>query len=133
MPASTTLAQGLKILSVKNQTNILNVPTAAFAIKKRGLDPVAIMTENACMLAGKRFNYTPEYLINARPRMDQVDLNFNERRINLEKAFKSPQKSSKSFVIVDDVITTGASMSSSILAMQSRGNHVKACLVLAWT
>jgi predicted amidophosphoribosyltransferase len=127
------LVQGLKTLSPKKQINVLNVPTAANTIKKRGLDPVAIMTKNACIQAGKRFMYTPEFLINAKSRIDQAQLNFEERRLNLQEAFNSPEKSSKNFVIVDDVITTGSSMSSSILAMQERGNHVKACLVLALT
>jgi predicted amidophosphoribosyltransferase len=68
--------------------------------------------------------------VNNKNRKDQAALNFKQRKINMQDAFKAINFESKPVLIVDDLTTTGASLLSSIFAMEKRMIKVEACVVL---
>ena len=130
-PFSKMLAIGLRFFSKHQQVKVVNVPSTTKAIQKRGFDPISLMTENACLMAGKRFIYEKRLLLNRRERKDQAGLNFQQRKFNTENAFTANFSEIKPVIIVDDLITTGSSITQSIFALRAKKINIKACVVLA--
>jgi len=130
-PFSKILSVGLKFFSKHQQVKVVNVPSTTKAILKRGNDPISLMTESACLMAGKRFIYEKRLLVNERERKDQVSLNFQQRKLNTENAFKANFAEIKPVIIVDDLITTGTSITQSIFALRAKKINIRACVILA--
>ena len=130
-PFSNIISVGLKYFSKHQQVKVVNVPSTNKALQKRGFDPISLMTETACLLAGKRFIYEKRLLINCRERNDQASLNFQQRKLNTENAFKANFAEIKPVIIVDDLITTGSSITQSIFALRAKKIKIKACVILA--
>jgi predicted amidophosphoribosyltransferase len=130
-PFSKVISVGLRFFSKHQQVKVVNVPSTNKALQKRGFDPISLMTETACLLAGKRFIYEKRLLINCRERQDQAGLNFQQRKLNTESAFKANFAEMKPEIIGDDLITTGSSISQSIFALRAKNINIKACVVLA--
>ena len=130
-PFSKILSVGLKFFSKHQQVKVVNVPSTTKAILKRGNDPISLMTESACLMAGKRFIYEKRLLVNERERKDQASLNFQQRKLNTENAFKANFAEIKPVIIVDDLITTGASITQSIFALRAKKINIRACVILA--
>ena len=130
-PFSKVISVGLRFFSKHQQVKVVNVPSTNKALQKRGFDPISLMTETACLLAGKRFIYEKRLLINCRERQDQASLNFQQRKLNTESAFKANFAEMKPVIIVDDLITTGSSITQSIFALRAKKIKIKACVILA--
>jgi len=130
-PFSKILSVGLKFFSKHQQVKVVNVPSTSKAILKRGFDPISLMTESACLMAGRRFIYEKRVLVNQRERKDQASLNFQQRKLNTENAFKANFAETKPVIIVDDLITTGTSITQSIFALRAKKINIKACVILA--
>jgi ComF family protein len=130
-PFSRVISVGLRYFSKHQQVKVVNVPSTNKALQKRGFDPISLMTETACLLAGKRFIYENRLLVNRRERNDQASLNFQQRTLNMESAFKASFAEIKPVIIVDDLITTGSSITQSIFALRAKRIKVKACVILA--
>jgi ComF family protein len=130
-PFSKMISVGLKYFSKHQQVKVVNVPSTNKALQKRGFDPSSLMTETACLMAGKRFIYENRLLVNQRERKDQASLNFQQRKLNTENAFKANFAEIKSVIIVDDLITTGSSITQSIFALRAKHIDIKACVILA--
>ncbi len=130
-PFSRILSVGLKYFSKHQQVKVVNVPSTTKAILKRGIDPISLMTESACLMAGRRFIYEKRLLVNQRERKDQAGLNFQQRKLNTEGAFKASFAETKPVIIVDDLITTGTSIAQSICALRAKKINIKACVILA--
>lgn len=130
-PFSKMISVGLKYFSKHQQVKVVNVPSTNKALQKRGFDPISLMTETACLMAGERFIYENRLLVNQRERKDQASLNFQQRKLNTENAFKANFAEIKSVIIVDDLITTGSSITQSIFALRAKHIDIKACVILA--
>ena len=130
-PFSKIISVGLRLFSNHQQVKVVNIPSTNKALQKRGFDPISLMTETACLLAGKRFIYEKRLLINCRDRKDQASLNFQQRKLNTENAFKANFAEIKPVIIVDDLITTGSSITQSIFALRAKKIKIKACVILA--
>ena len=130
-PFSKVISVGLRFFSKHQQVKVVNIPSTNKALQKRGSDPISLMTETACLLAGKRFIYEKRLLINCRDRKDQASLNFQQRKLNTENAFKANFAEIKPVIIVDDLITTGSSITQSIFALRAKKIKIKACVILA--
>lgn len=130
-PFSRILSVGLKYFSKHQQVKVVNVPSTTKAILKRGIDPISLMTESACLMAGRRFIYEKRLLVNQRERKDQAGLSFQQRKLNTEGAFKASFAETKPVIIVDDLITTGTSIAQSICALRAKKINIKACVILA--
>ncbi len=130
-PFSDFIALGLKYFSKHEKVYVVNVPSSFQSIQKRGLDPISIMTEIACKKAGQRFIYKRNLLTSYENRKDQAGLNFDQRNKNMKDVFRSDLVATKPVIIVDDLITTGASLRESIRALRQIENQVRACVVVA--
>ena len=130
-PFSRIISVGLRFFSKHQQVKVVNVPSTNKALQKRGFDPISLMTETACLLAGKRFIYENRLLVNRRERNDQASLNFKQRTLNMENAFKASFAEIKPVIIVDDLITTGSSITQSIYALRAKKINIKACVIWA--
>jgi ComF family protein len=130
-PFSNIISVGLKYFSKHQQVKVVNVPSTNKALQKRGFDPISLMTETACSMAGKRFIYENRLLVNQRERKDQASLNFQQRKLNTENAFTVNFAEIKPVIIVDDLITTGSSITQSIFALRAKRIDIKACVILA--
>ena len=75
-------------------------------------------------MAGKNFKYFPSILKNSRDRLDQVGLDDRQRELNIKGAFICNKITKKPRIIVDDLITSGKSISESIFTLQTNGNYV---------
>ncbi|MBM3682412.1 MAG: hypothetical protein FJW84_03035, partial [Actinobacteria bacterium] len=123
-PFSDLIAVGLKYFSKHEKVYVVNVPSSFQSIQKRGLDPISIMTEIACKKAGQRFIYKRNLLTSYENRKDQAGLNFDQRNKNMKDVLRSDLVATKPVIIVDDLITTGASLRESIRALRQIENQV---------
>lgn len=87
------------------------VPLGRTRVKQRGFNQADLLARTLA-LAIKR-PYRPSVLRRIRETQSQVGLSADERRINVRDAFWADEKliSGKNVLIIDDVITTGATMS----------------------
>jgi len=118
------LAIGLKFFDNKKIIKVVNIPTSYSNLKKRGIDPISEVTRKSCLMAGKNFKYFPSILKNSRDRLDQVGLDDSQRELNIKGAFICNKITKKPIIIVDDLITSGKSISESIFTLQTNGNYV---------
>lgn len=112
---------------------LVPLPSSPANNKKRGFSHTAMM---ARALSRKLPSATYRELIrSAGPRQDQVGLATSERARNMEGAFKVELRgfrpAQSPLVLVDDVLTSGASMASAIQAMRASGLNVAGFCVFA--
>lgn len=122
---------GLELLAKNQIHTVVNIPTSWVNIKKRDGDPIAKMVENACLLNKSNFKYQKNLIQNRQSRIDQVGLNFRERKLNLENSFKAGSSKRWPILLVDDLVTTGTSLSEAIRVLESKGNFITGCVVIA--
>lgn len=94
---------------------------------RRGIDPVRLLVH----AAGGRLEAAPR---RTRATLDQVGLGRVERRGNLDGAFWArPFAGSSEVVLVDDVVTSGATLLELRRAIRAAGGTVRAAVALAGT
>ena len=103
------------------------VPTSAAAWRRRGYDPVR--------LVARRAGFRPRrVLVAARSGAAQKTLTREERAVNLDGAFIARgDLTGRRFVIVDDILTSGATMSEAARALRAAGGEVVAGATIAFT
>lgn len=109
------------------------LPSSPANMKKRGYSHTALM---ARALARRVIGATTcELLRSSKSRKDQVGLDTHERSKNLEGAFRIDLRgfrlANRPIVLVDDVLTSGASMASAIQTLSLGGLGVSSFCVLA--
>lgn len=112
---------------------LVPLPSSPANNKKRGFSHTAIM---ARALSRKLPSATYRELIrSAGPRQDQVGLVTSARARNMRGAFKVELRgfrpAQSPIVLIDDVLTSGASMASAIQAMRASGLNVAGFCVFA--
>ncbi len=122
---------GLELMANKGANTVVNVPTSFLNIKKRGGDPISEMVKDACSFNKSKYVYKKNLLRNSQSRVDQVGLDFDARRLNLQNSFKATSLEKRPILLVDDLITTGLSLTEAIRALESKGNFVTGCVVIA--
>ena len=122
---------GLELMTQNNSYAVVNIPTSPSNIEKRGEDPISRMVEQACLLNRSKYRYRRNLIQSSQNRQDQVGLDFKQRKLNLTNSFKVTKIEKKSIFVVDDLITTGVSLSESIKALEAKGNTVQGCVVIA--
>lgn len=106
---------------------LLAIPTSRAAWRRRGYDPVALL----CKWAG----YKPaKVLRSARATLSQKTLNSQHRASNLHDSMRSRVPlAGRTFVLVDDVVTTGATFAEAARAVRAAGGEVVGHAALAFT
>lgn len=103
---------------------LVPAPTRRANARARGGDPVRAV----CEASGRA---TSPVLSLARATADQAALDQAGRRANLEGAVRVHGVPAGSVVVVDDVVTTGATLEASVAVLLARGVDVAGCVTLA--
>ena len=113
---------------------LISIPSRRSAVRKRGRNFLGEITENVARDFSTNINTCKfELLTHSRKVLDQSSLNSKQRLANLSGALAAPRKSSTikgdgnigSLIIVDDLITTGATLAEAIRALRTAGFEVK--------
>jgi len=105
------------------ETIITNVPRSPDGLVREDIDNTKILAKSIADLSGIKY---VELLHNQKKRRRQKTLGFIQRKKNTESAFKIKKGQenkiiSKKIILLDDVITTGATMSSCALLLKKYG------------
>ncbi len=100
---------------------ILPVPLGEKRYSERGYNQVALVAWPLAMRLGWR--YDPQALTRSRETRSQVGLSALERRENVDGAFRADPRrvEGRSVIVMDDVATTGATLSACAQALQKAG------------
>lgn len=99
-----------QILSAHIPANaiVVPVPTTRSKIKARGFDSIGLLSKELTKLESKR--RVMKSLTIVRPVIDQVGLGHSQRQQNLAHAFRATTLMNQPVVVIDDVMTTGATL-----------------------
>jgi ComF family protein len=100
---------------------IIPMPLGQQRLKDRGYNQVAVVAQPLAYFAG--FAYTPQALWKSRETRSQVGLNIHQRQQNVQNVYQADPRlvGQKSVLLMDDVATTGSTISSSTEALLSAG------------
>jgi ComF family protein len=110
---------------------VVPVPLGRERLKERGYNQVGLVARP--LAASQRRRYAPEALVRTRETKSQVGLTHAERAMNVLGAFKAEIAlvSGRNILLVDDVATTGATMSACATALLAAGASSIFALTLA--
>ena len=110
---------------------VIPVPLGERRLKERGYNQVALIARPLAMAMD--WNYTPGALVRVRETASQVGLSVEERRENVHDAFRaSPARvHGKNVLLLDDVATTGSTLSSCACALLTAGTKEVYALTVA--
>ncbi len=129
-PLATALAAAV-VASVdaapEGELELCAVPSSRSARRRRGFDPVRMLLARAGLRDAAVF-------ASARPRRAQKSLSIDDRRSNLDGAFRLRRLvAGRRFVLVDDVVTTGATLVEAARILRDGGAEVVAAATVATT
>lgn len=125
-PLSSSLSAAVIRAAVPG-AEFLSVPTSRAAWRRRGYDPVALLCKRAGFESAK-------VLRASRATLSQKTLGFDDRALNLHESMRSrgPLRG-RAFILVDDVVTTGATLAEAARAVRAAGGEVVGQAALAFT
>ncbi len=118
--------------SLKWETDVvLPVPLSGSRRRERGYNQVALLAKPIALSAG--LPYRPESLQRVRDTRSQVGLALRERTDNVRNAFRGhqPHINGKSVLVIDDVMTSGATLEACSEALLKCGARKVYALTLA--
>jgi ComF family protein len=100
---------------------IIPAPLGKKRLQERGYNQVALVAEPLAYAVGVK--YAPKALWKARETRSQVGLNVSDRQKNVQNAYQADARvvKEKSIVIMDDVATTGSTISACTDALLAAG------------
>ena len=128
---NSTRAIGVKLAEILHQTlphfdgtiNIVPLPTISRHIRERGLDHTLFIAKHLAKLRGKNWQVTP--ILERYKNTVQVGTNRKTRLKQAESAYSLSSKTcidtASTYLLLDDVWTTGASMLVAIKKLQQAG------------
>ncbi len=134
------LAVGCAGVAAAGPVGLVPVPTARAQVRRRGADPVKLLAVTAARHLRDHGQPAAAFPVLRRVRRtrDQTGLGRLERQANLEGAFAAVPSAARrclgsEVVVVDDVLTTGASAREAVRALQAAGVPVAAVVVVGHT
>lgn len=132
--AGRTLAAPLKVAietavlaTASTAPELVPVPTSRAAYRRRGYDPVALLLRRAGFTRAS-------VLRRSRGTLQQKALDVESRSRNLAGSMRATRDlTGRHFIIVDDVMTTGATLTEAARALQDAGGEVIAAATVAHT
>ncbi|MBL8101326.1 MAG: ComF family protein [Anaerolineales bacterium] len=99
---------------------VIPIPLGRQRLKERGYNQVGMIAKPLALALGMR--YAPNGLMRRKETRSQVGLTRNERKANVRNAFQAGTGvNGKSVLIMDDVSTTGSTLSAGAEALYSAG------------
>lgn len=128
VPLARAVARGLELgAGGRAPVEVLAVPSSRAAFRARGYDPVALMLRSG----GTR---PTRALVPARSTARQKTLALDERAANSRNSMRARgQLNGRRFLIVDDVLTSGATIAEAVRATTAAGGEVVGAAALAFT
>jgi len=110
---------------------LIPVPLGKKRLKERGYNQVGLVARPLAYHLGLR--YEPEALVKARDTRSQVGLSLSQRSENVQDAYQANSQvvKKKSVLIIDDVATTGSTISACATALLSAGAQEVYVLTIA--
>jgi ComF family protein len=117
---------------------IVPLPLAAARLAERGYNQSLLLAR--AMVAGlpvrQRHKLQPDLLVKSRDPLPQHGLTRAQRQVNVRRAYlvpaaQQPRVRGSSVLLVDDVMTTGASLEAAVRALRQAGARHVGALVLA--
>lgn len=130
--AATALARPLAhavaaALAAHPSAELALVPTSRSSYRRRGYDPVRLLVRRAGLGADRVLAHT-------RPTGIQKTLGVEERTVNLLGAMVARRSlEGRRFVVVDDILTSGATLGEAARAIREGGGEVVGAATLAFT
>jgi len=128
-PLARLLSSAITQLALPSDVLFVPVPLHVRRLASRGYNQAALLATQLASQCGR--GCRPRLLARARDTDRQVGKQRAERLENLKAAFQLRQRTSKSVVLVDDVITTGSTVRECAQALNSEGVKVAAIVALA--
>lgn len=126
-PLAATLVAALRT-EVRTGIELCTVPPSRAAFRRRGYDPIALVLRRAGLPRARGV------LVSVRKHAQQKALGRAERRQNIVGSLAARRPLvGRSFVLIDDVVTTGATLSEAVRAIRAAGGEVLFAVALANT
>jgi predicted amidophosphoribosyltransferase len=121
--------------SPANAVVLVPVPSARAAVRDRGFDATWDLARRAAGILRRQSAVRARRLLRqARPTRDQAGLSADQRAINLQGAFRvSTVVPGQVVIVVDDVVTTGSSLTEAARALREGGHRVLGAATVAAT
>lgn len=134
LPLSRLMAEYIREYNLPMQylDYIVPVPLHTTRLREREFNQAQILSRHI----SREFNKAllEDLLVRIRPTKTQTGLENSERWLNVKKSFSAKNKDSvkgKNLLLVDDVLTTGATCSEAALALKEAGANIVFVLTLA--
>ena len=128
---ASALARPLAIAisaAVDGRVELVTAPSRRASFRRRGYDPVAVLVRKTGFGATARVLAAPVVA------SQQKSLGRQDRELNLAGSMRATTRlNGRRFVIVDDVLTTGATITEAARALREAGTEVVAAATLADT
>lgn len=125
LPLRLALETALQTVSA-GAARLTTVPSTRAAYRRRGYDPVTL-------LVAKAGGHPVRLLRHTRAHQEQKSLGRSERSRNLVGSLAARHPGVGAVVIVDDIMTTGSTLTEAVRAVRAAGGHVEAAVTLAFT
>jgi len=114
--------------------NVISSPLSKKRLHWRGFNQSELLAQEVVLKLN--LNYQPNLIIKKKNTKEQAELNRKDRLNNIKNAFilykkNQPEISGQSFLLIDDVITTGATLGEMAKVLKSNGAKEVWALVVA--
>ncbi|TXN28775.1 ComF family protein [Lacisediminihabitans profunda] len=114
--------------AVHGRVELVAVPSSRGSFRRRGFDPVAVLVR------GTGFGQAARVLAPSAARTEQKSLGREDRARNLTGSMRATMPlDGRRFVLIDDVLTTGATITEAARALRAAGAEVVSAATLADT
>lgn len=126
-PLAELLLAAVDLAETPDAVEVCAVPSTRAALRRRGYDPVRVVLARAGIRHAR-------VLLPARPHRTQKGLARDDRAANLRGVHRARGPlHGRSFLLVDDVVTTGATIAEAARAIREAGGEVVGAVAIAAT
>lgn len=118
---ASSITYAIQKLKLEGEVLLITIPSRSSAIRKRGRDHINELAKEVISINSiKGIKISHQVILHLSKRVkDQSNLNRSERIQNMSGAYMAnyPENSASNLIIIDDLITTGASIQEAIRAL----------------